>query len=50
MIELASEACPTTHGADVIMFLFVSCAKPTACTLAGVTVEVRSNKIDMEIF
>lgn len=50
VIELASDSCPSTHGADVIMFLLVSCAKTTACILARVTVEVRSNEIDMEIF
>lgn len=50
MIELASKACPSTHRPHMIMFLVVCCAKPTACTLAGVTAEVRSNEIDIGIF
>lgn len=32
------------------MFVFVACAKPVAYTLAGVTVEIRSNDINKEIF
>lgn len=48
--ELGSKACPSTQRPDEVMFLFVACAKPVACTLAGVTVEIRSNDMNIEIF
>lgn len=50
MTELDSKACPSTQRPDEIMFLFVACAKPTAYSLARVTVEIKSNDINIEIF
>lgn len=43
------QACPATQRPDEIMFLFVTCSKPTIYTLPGVTMEIRNNKMNIEI-
>lgn len=50
MIESGSKACPSTQRPDEITFLFVACAKPTAYTLARITVEIKRNDMNIEIF